>query len=173
MMRRGGYAGEMAEKIQRHALSRQERARQTLQFGDDAAFGNRTAIWSADDQTYARIGQLERKVGGNEARHHARLAGHDDRVRALFGRDDRVRGDVTGAAQIFGQRPADDRLDDDRVGRVGEGKGERIGHRLAPSESHAAWRRRRAPGFTLSIASTAALARAAISGSTVTSVVSV
>ena len=104
---RGGDAAEAAGEVQRHPRGREDGAGLA---GDSEELVTRrdpVAVGLVPGDMQGRVDQLEGDAGGVEARRHTRLAGAHHRRRLGAGRDHRVRGDITGAAQILQQGSAD------------------------------------------------------------------
>ena len=111
--RRRGDAGQMAQEIQRHPLGRENGAgRAADAWRAQRRLSTSLPSGAATSNVQRRIDQPKGDFGGDQAGDAARLARHQP-GRRLSGSAGMVSsaGDVAGAAQIFRQRGADLRLD--------------------------------------------------------------
>src|SRR4029079_9717416 len=106
----GGDAAEMAEKVQRRPLAGQQTARRPLDSGDHVSWCDHAAVRPLHGEPDGRIDQLKGTARDVEPGHDAWLARAQQQGRLPVGWDDRVRRDVAGAAQIFQQGGANQRL---------------------------------------------------------------
>ena len=104
----------MPEEIQRHALTRDDRPRRTLDGGDDVAGLHIRAVGLLHRDSQIRVHQAERHARAIEARDAAVFAGANDDARARLRRDRRLGGDVARPTEIFQKRGANRRLDEKR-----------------------------------------------------------
>ena len=111
--RRGRNPGQAADQVQRGPLAGEHGARVARDAGDRLTALDAGAVPAQPLDAQARIEQLEGEQPGFETGEHAGLTRRDHRVDARVGGHDRIAGDVAGAAEIFEQRGADDRLDQD------------------------------------------------------------
>jgi hypothetical protein len=107
-------AAEVAKEVQRGALGGQHAARRAADGGDQVAQSYRTAVGPLDLHLDCRIDQSEGEDGKIQAGDDSGLAGDEQRRGPRIRRHDRIRRDVAGAAEIFQQGRADERLDHDR-----------------------------------------------------------
>ena len=103
--------GQPGEQVERGALGRQHRPRPAGDAGDGLAALDTAAVGGKNLDVEGGIEQFERQQRRVEPGDDARLARRNERLDLRVGRHDRVGRDVAGAAEILGQRGADDRLD--------------------------------------------------------------
>jgi len=102
---------DRTDQVQGGALGGQHRPCPAGNARDRLAALDAAAIRRKPLDLEARVQQLEREKPGFEAGDDAGLPRRHNRLDAGVLRHHRIRGDVAGAAQILGQRGADDRLD--------------------------------------------------------------
>ena len=109
--RRGGDAGEMAEKIERHAFGAEDRPRIAGNRHQLGAALHRRAVARMRRDRNLRREPPERGGDERQSGDHAGFAHHDLGAAVEIFRNRRDRGDVAGATKIFFERARDRRLD--------------------------------------------------------------
>ena len=107
----GRDPGEMAEKVERGPLGGEDGARRAADAGDRLAGADAAAVGPRNGERDRRIEEAESERGKIEAGDHAGLARDERGLGARRGGDDRVRGEIAGAAEIFGECRAHEGLD--------------------------------------------------------------
>lgn len=105
-------ARQAAEKIQRHTLGRQQRARVPGNACDHRAGLHRFAVAGFDREIGFRPDRAEGRFGERKTCDDARLARGDDGVGRCVRGDCCIRRDVAGKSEIFVKRIADGRVDE-------------------------------------------------------------
>ena len=110
----------MTGEVQRHAFRHQDAARTALDGGEQDTGVDAAAVRTFDAKAQGRIDKTKCGFRADKSRHGTGLARDEPRKGCRFLRHGEFASDVARASEVFFERMAYDRLDQQRVRRPGE-----------------------------------------------------